>query len=240
MNFHTQQESVGTVNSTEITQSTLSTGELSRARDLFDIRRDVDQLHESKTDDQPAYPASPVAVFGGCSTCRDHACCTKNARDGIIEPPFLTSFDQSALRAVISCAQFESRDNAITGNTNTFLPSVNPHGCPFYARGKCSIYNARPLDCRLFPLDVKYRDGLLHLILYDFPGCKGRITVQDHDQAREYFEALVPLFGLELIEYATAGTPRMDRELSFVNIATYPAQWLAARMPAAIHLLGSQ
>ena len=31
--------------------------------------------------------------------------------------------------------------------------------CSFYRKGKCSIYNERPLDCRLYPIKVKFRQG---------------------------------------------------------------------------------
>ena len=27
-------------------------------------------------------------------------------------------------------------------------------GCHFYTEGRCAIYHVRPLDCRLFPLDI--------------------------------------------------------------------------------------
>ena len=39
--------------------------------------------------------------------------------------------------------------------------------CIFYKNNKCSIYNIRPSDCRLFPFDIIKLDNKYYLILYE-------------------------------------------------------------------------
>lgn len=40
-------------------------------------------------------------------------------------------------------------------------------GCIFFQNNKCSIYDTRPVDCRLFPFDFKEIDGEYKVIYYD-------------------------------------------------------------------------
>lgn len=47
--------------------------------------------------------------------------------------------------------------------------------CPFYINSKCSIYDARPLDCRIFPYDIKLeKDGEYYLVYYVAQDCETR------------------------------------------------------------------
>lgn len=47
-----------------------------------------------------------------------------------------------------------------------FINIVAKNGiCPFYDK-KCTIYNDRPNDCRLFPFDIKIIENKYFLILY--------------------------------------------------------------------------
>lgn len=58
-------------------------------------------------------------------------------------------------------------------------------GCYFYDGHKCTIYDNRPIDCRLFPFDVAFIDGKYQLIYYTSicPSCSefdGKIEEYSH------------------------------------------------------------
>ena len=72
---------------------------------------------------------------------------------------------------------------------------------------KCKIYPIRPLDCRLFPLDVDLRNGDFILIKYNF--CHG----SDGPLENQVFNAkkrILPSLKKELYEYAKLMTDLFD------------------------------
>lgn len=49
----------------------------------------------------------------------------------------------------------------------------NSNACYFYQDSKCSIYDVRPIDCRIFPYDVKLEsDGNYYLVYYLANDCE--------------------------------------------------------------------
>jgi len=61
-------------------------------------------------------------------------------------------------------------------------------GCPFLAGDRrCTVYEARPLVCRLFPLGKLYRDGFRYVLLSENP-CAG-FEAPDEQTVRGYREA---------------------------------------------------
>lgn len=49
----------------------------------------------------------------------------------------------------------------------------NSYACHFYKDCKCSIYDIRPIDCRIFPYDIKLeKDGNYYLIYYLANNCE--------------------------------------------------------------------
>lgn len=49
---------------------------------------------------------------------------------------------------------------------NLFRLKLSDNDCIFFKNGKCSIYGARPLDCKLFPFDIIKHDLKYYLIIY--------------------------------------------------------------------------
>lgn len=46
-------------------------------------------------------------------------------------------------------------------------------GCYFYKNNKCTIYDIRPIDCRIFPYDIKLeKDGNYYLVYYTTSNCQ--------------------------------------------------------------------
>ena len=47
------------------------------------------------------------------------------------------------------------------------------NNCIFYQENKCTIYDIRPIDCRLFPYDIKLeKDGNYYLVYYKSNKCQ--------------------------------------------------------------------
>lgn len=55
-------------------------------------------------------------------------------------------------------------DKVTLKNSLYFLPGGKT--CGFYDGGSCSVYEKRPLDCRLFPFDLFEKDGDLFVGIY--------------------------------------------------------------------------
>ena len=57
----------------------------------------------------------------------------------------------------------------------------NSNACHFYKDCKCTIYDVRPIDCRIFPYDIKLeKDGNYYLIYYLTNNCEVRnIDIND-------------------------------------------------------------
>lgn len=49
----------------------------------------------------------------------------------------------------------------------------NNNACYFYRNNKCTIYDIRPIDCRIFPYDIKLeKDGNYYLVYYKSDACQ--------------------------------------------------------------------
>jgi Fe-S-cluster containining protein len=54
----------------------------------------------------------------------------------------------------------------IAVDKNIYKLKTNNNKCIFLKNGRCSIYENRPLDCRLYPFDIIKKDSKYYLILY--------------------------------------------------------------------------
>ncbi len=71
-------------------------------------------------------------------------------------------------------------------------------GCIFFQNNRCSIYNERPLDCRLFPFDFKEKDGEYWIVYYNnvcnaIPTDKTELETCAHNM-RPLLEIIMPYF----------------------------------------------
>ena len=82
-----------------------------------------------------------------------------------------------------------------------FLLQKENGDCIFLYNGKCKIYPFRPIDCRLFPLDVELKDGRYVWIKYSL--CEGSKQVMTKEKA---FRRLLPFLRGQLNEYAKTKT----------------------------------
>lgn len=143
-------------------------------------------------------------AFPPCMAC-PAPCCSRTSPDGGgIEPPVVFRHEQDAI-AKASGQPLEAFTT--TEGWHTSLRYVDGH-CIFFDSGRCTIYEHRPTDCRLFPLDLMLRaDGRVVWIAYQ------SICPSPYDAAafRAEVEPLLrDLSEEELILYATANTPLLD------------------------------
>ena len=119
--------------------------------------------------DRSRLPPSPFGVIGEhlCSTC-SVACCHK------IAPPFLTETDVRVISAATGRdpTQFSNYVDHTTGEKVLQARADETGTCIFLTNNRrCSIYMTRPLDCRLFPLDLEYDDGQFFWGIYEWSDC---------------------------------------------------------------------
>ncbi len=155
-------------------------------------------------------PFSEKASLDACQRCTDASCCKSGGIAKTIEPPFLTSFDIAQIgkfTGLPADVYSETVVNPHTGNTVRFLKTTSREGCHFLNEGRCSIHDHRPIDCRLFPLDLRMVEGELTWVIYNYNHCE--LTERDMAiLARQMGTALAAL-GNEAEDYATVPVPGM-------------------------------
>lgn len=88
-------------------------------------------------------------------------CCTKSA------PVVLNPYEIEMICRAAGLAYDDLLDIVETGRLNGFPMIMLPRdpACHFWTGTGCSIYSARPLACRLFPLGRVFHDGRSYIIL---------------------------------------------------------------------------
>jgi Fe-S-cluster containining protein len=135
-----------------------------------------------------------------CAQCRGPNCCE-------IAPPFLTDQDvrNIANSTGLTASQFAEVRHDDRGQPVYRMKQSGARKCHFYSpeSRKCGIYENRPLDCRLFPLDIARLAGRFVWILYtscplDTPLAKEAAL----EMVASAEEVLLPQLGKNLEAYA--------------------------------------
>lgn len=141
-----------------------------------------------------------------CSHCSGDKCCGIVKEKGLIGSVYLTQYDIDLIKSNLSLAEEDFiayRRSSITFKKMTLLKNGQRNGCIFFdkIKGRCKIYEYRPLDCRLFPLDIEKIEDKYFWILYDYicPISKKEV-VNLLKLGKTYF---LPAVKNELEEYAT-------------------------------------
>lgn len=104
-------------------------------------------------------------TYGFCNGCIGRFDCCCNCRS--IDMPIL--LPQEA-KQIASISRKPIEQFAVKLTTNLYqmkrTDDKEDNGCIFFVNNRCSIYNKRPIDCRLFPFDFKEIDGEYWLIYY--------------------------------------------------------------------------
>jgi hypothetical protein len=98
-------------------------------------------------------------------------------------------------------------ENPRTGNKVRFLKASDKNGCFFLNSGRCSIHEFRPVDCRLFPLDLKEIDGELSWVIYKYHHCN--LSERDLSLLMDQISSATEILGGEVLDYATVPTMGM-------------------------------
>jgi hypothetical protein len=157
-----------------------------------------------------SYPFNDSGSLDACRDCSGAKCCGNIKVGGTIEPPFLTSHDVIRIgkRTGLGPDKFSDETvNPATGKTVRFLKINSTEGCHFLKAGRCSIHEFRPVDCRLFPLDLKMVNGAPQWVIYNYHHCD--LSERDHKLLMEQIASATMILGYEMLDYATVPTPGM-------------------------------
>ena len=165
-----------------------------------------------------------------CKYCSGENCCGKIGGDGLVDPPFVSAYDERGIRAFLKSQNRRCPEFVVAkGNYNTVL--LDEEGaCIFLDRGsgKCSIYPHHPIDCKLFPLDIVLKGEKTFWIFYEYELCNfGKLNRLDLiPKMMEYAEHnFIPLLAEQLYEYASVETKLFTsghwRYLREVNIPVF-------------------
>ena len=162
-----------------------------------------------------SYPFSTEEIEGGtysfCANCKkENNCCVKVRPNDSVDAPILFSEDIKRIETFIKMnASAFSIQRHEDVNDKTRIMKFSERGCFFCNKGICDIYLVRPVDCRLFPVDVKEKDlGSLVWIAYTSI-CPVKF---DLNECLKNAVKLLPQLGKNIVEYARIQSPSLERE----------------------------
>ena len=152
-----------------------------------------------------------------CARCPSSACCSKIKHGGTVDAPVLLPEEASRIQELSQLSQENFSQDL---HDSSFRQMRAANGCPFFRNGRCDIYEVRPVDCRLFPVDIMEReDGMLVWIVYT------RICPIRFDPKRllQHAESLLPVLQGKARAYARIAMHGMDPE-PFVELGPLSQQ----------------
>lgn len=148
--------------------------------------------------------------YSFCSLCRkDGNCCVRVSPGGSIGNPLLLSDDVERIERHVGIPRdtFSSGSDHIEHGIRVMKSDSN--GCHFCKNGNCAIYPVRPLDCRLFPIDIMEKsNGAVVWIAYTATCPVAFDVAACLNQAKN----LLPQLQGQILEYARANAPWMSGE----------------------------
>lgn len=150
-------------------------------------------------------------TYSFCNSCvgKFDCCCNCNKIDMPIVLPSEAQKIETISRRVI-------KDFATKLTNNLYqmrrVDDDENKGCIFFNNNKCSIYENRPIDCRLFPFDFKEIDGEYWLIYYNsIDICKALPT--DITEIKNYAHNIRPLLDMLLPYMSECSDPIFSKRL---------------------------
>ena len=135
-------------------------------------------------------------TFSFCNNCIGelNCCCNCNKIDTPIVLPFEAQNIANNTKQPISEFAEKKTQNLYQMKRGN---NQEENECKFFVNNRCSIYEDRPIDCRLFPFDFKEIDGEYWLICYkDVSICQALPT--DIREIRNYAHSIRPLLDMLL------------------------------------------
>ncbi|MBT4049504.1 MAG: hypothetical protein HOB18_08195 [Nitrospina sp.] len=144
-------------------------------------------------------------TYSFCQKCPSSGnCCSRVKRNGSVDAPVVFDSDMEAL----SLNSDDYSEVKHYGNYKARAIHTNGDGCYFFQGGKCTVYDRRPIDCRLFPLDIIEKEGRLIWIAYKNL-CPVEFNPEDY---LEDAKSLLSELGDNVFLYANLILPGMDKE----------------------------
>lgn len=142
-------------------------------------------------------------TFGFCNNCISHCNCCNGRK---VDPAVLTPND-----VIEICNRTGLLENDFSESYTNILKNMKTNNgkCYFFKDGKCSIYNFRPIDCRIFPFDVRYNNnGVLNIVWYTSACPVNTNSRKYKDEIKPTFQKLRPFFN----EFALHASPLLDKQ----------------------------
>ena len=121
-----------------------------------------------------------LGTFNICSNCvgnNSTCCCDTN-----VDSPMLLPNEVEAIskKMKIEKETFSKKVDLAKMNNDYSLKDLyqmkrdeESNSCYFFRNNKCTIYDIRPIDCRIFPYDIKLeKDGNYYLVYYKLDKCQ--------------------------------------------------------------------
>ena len=104
-----------------------------------------------------------MGIYSTCVACTGHICCTNQAGNQLI--PWILPEEVGTIRSVVggSCDFFEPPES---GEVFGRLKRDASGDCLFLTPNGCSLGDAKPYDCKMFPYDVVRTKVGYYLIRY--------------------------------------------------------------------------
>lgn len=121
-----------------------------------------------------------LGTFNLCSNCvgKNSTCCC----DLSVDSPMLLPNEVETIfkKMKIDKEEFSNRISLAKMNNDYSLKDLyqmkrgkDNNACYFYRNNQCTIYDIRPIDCRIFPYDIKIeKDGNYYLVYYKSDKCQ--------------------------------------------------------------------
>lgn len=144
-----------------------------------------------------------------CELCIRKCCYT--------EPIFLTQYDINRIKQKTGLSENEFVERKKGYEKPIKLMRLNKDGeCIFFDKNKegknCLIYNIRPVDCQLFPLDVDLRNEKYFLIFYNHCDLKDNFPKKMLKEIQLAKSKIIPLLKPEIKEYAKLPMKLFDQK----------------------------
>ncbi|MBD5470750.1 MAG: YkgJ family cysteine cluster protein [Lachnospiraceae bacterium] len=150
-------------------------------------------------------------TYSFCNSCigKFDCCCNCNKIDMPIILP-------SEAQEIETISRKSINDFAIKLTSNLYqmrrFDNQEKNGCIFFVNNQCSIYNNRPIDCRLFPFDFKEINGEYWLIYYNsIDICRALPT--DINEIKNYAHNIRPLLDMLLPYMSECSNPIFSKRL---------------------------
>jgi Fe-S-cluster containining protein len=163
-----------------------------------------------------------------CKYCSGENCCGKIGGNGLVDPPFVSRYDERSIKAFLKSHKKECPEFVVAKGNYTTVSLDKDGACVFLDResGRCSIYPHHPIDCKLFPLDIVLKGEKPFWIFYQYRLCNfARLNpFESIQKMMEHAELnFIPLLAEQLYEYASIKTRLFGtRRWRYVREVRYP------------------